>query len=124
MTARFTKLRSTDQDDPDTEPESDLEEGITGLGPEQEQVQLILEDVAGDTRVASRRKPLRVFRRKPRCFSWVNSWRMCLLALVVFSVAIVVSVMVAKLAREPTPVPEPETQHWNGTGTGTSFVVY
>lgn len=117
MTARFTKLRSAD--DPDAEPESDLEE--EGLGPGQEQVQLILEDVAGDTRV-SRRKPLRAFRRKPRWFSWVNSWRMCLLALVAFSVAIVVSVVIAKLVREPTPVPEPETQHWNGIGSISGFV--
>ena len=112
MTARFTKLPSTD--DPDTEPESDPEEGIMGLGKEQEQVQLILDDVVGDTRV-SRRKPLRACRRKCRCCSWVNSWRMILIAVVVFSTAITISLIVARL------VPEPKTPYGTVSGLWYSF---
>ena len=45
---------------------------------------------------------------------WVNSWRTVLIALVVFSVAVIISLMVAMLATEPRPEPS-DKQSKQGT---------
>ena len=101
MSARFSKLKTvrlTDEDGSELDREEEEEE----LEEEREEqhVQLILDSAGGGEKGS---KCMLKRRRRCRC-SGINSWRSVLVALVAFSVAIVISLMVAKLTSEPPEI--------------------
>ena len=101
MSARFSKLKTvrlTDDDGSGLDREE--EEGEVEEEREEQHVKLILGDTGGGEKGL---KCMLKRRRKCRC-SCINSWRSVVVALVAFSVAIVISLMVAKLTNEPPEI--------------------
>ena len=109
MSAHFSKLETvnlTDEEDSGSEVEGDGQR----RGGEEEGYQVKL--VVGGKRSRGWKERLRRRRGKGRGGgggSCVNSWRWVFIALVAFSVSIVISLMVAKLSSEPPPVQEDAT---------------
>ena len=109
MAVKFTKLQNIDLDDSTG---TEGEEGDGGEGKEGGMVRLILEEqpkVEPLFSCKSKRswrwgwsiKHRIKSRRVGRC-CWVNSWRTVLIAFVVFFATVVLSLLVSKLAKEPT----------------------
>ena len=96
MSARFTRLESVSLG----EEESEGEEG----GGEGYSVKLVLTD----GRRGGRRER-KQWRKRGRGRACISSWRWVLIALIAFSVSIIVSLMVSKLTSEPPPIEETTT---------------
>lgn len=94
MSARFTKLDTVNLADED----SDVEEAEEEREGDDYQVKLVVTDAKKHRRWAKRG------RRGNRTCVCFSSWRWVLIALIAFSVSIIVSLVVAKLASEPPQV--------------------
>lgn len=109
MAVKFTKLQNIDLDDSTG---TEGEEGDGGEGKEGGKVRLILEEQPNGEQLFNYKfkrnwrwwwsiKHRIKSRRVGRC-CWVNSWRTVLIAFVVFFATVVLSLLVSKLAKEPT----------------------
>ena len=109
MAVKFTKLQNVDLDDSTG---TEGEEGDGGERKEGGKVRLILEKEPNGEPLFSYKskrnwrwwwsiKHRIKSRRVGRC-CWVNSWRTVLIAFVVFFATVVLSLLVSKLAKEPT----------------------
>ena len=111
MSAHFSKLETvnlTDEEDSYSEAEGDGQR----RGGEEEGYQVKLVLTSEGKRSRGWKERLRRRSGKGRGGgggSCVNSWRWVFIALVAFSVSIVISLMVAKLSSEPSPVQEDST---------------
>ena len=109
MAVKFTKLQNVDLDDSTG---TEGEEGDGGERKEGGKVRLILEKQPDGEPLFSYKSKRnwrwwwsikhRIKSRRVGHCCWVNSWRTVLIAFVVFFATVVLSLLVSKLAKEPT----------------------